>query len=54
MTDEKTTPPSKISYYKEIDCANPFKHETISLSVESQTNEGAIDLFRKLKEDAKI
>jgi len=53
MTDEKPIPPSKISYNKEVDCANPMRRESVTFSVESQTNEGALNLFKKLREEMK-
>ena len=54
MTDEKTLPASKISYYKETDkLSNGVngKREVASFSVESQNDEGALNLFRKLREE---
>lgn len=53
MTDKIVHPASEITYYKETDCSNPMKRECITLSVKSQTNKGALELFRKLKEEVK-
>jgi len=58
MTDEKnlSIPASKISFYKETEDlthGTDGKKTIISLNVESQTNEGALDLFKKLKEEMK-
>lgn len=56
MTDDKPIPPSKISYYKETEDLSHGvngKKEILSLSVESQTNEGALDLFKRLKAESK-
>lgn len=54
MGDDKI-PPSKIAYYSEKEDAHHVegRREVISMAVESQTDAGALDLFKKLKEEMK-